>query len=145
MVSPALKTSNSNSIHHHQQSAPLSCNEHALEKMANLAAPQITISRSGWKGKRQRYLRLDRLFLLTLITVSAMLLGYSHCYSRSLLSTHVDRTGTYNNTTTTNTGGSSNTSLQSLAVVDYDGKYAKDRVYCMIPFIWNPKIYDVSK
>lgn len=24
-------------------------------------------------------------------------------------------------------------------------KYANDRVYCMIPFIWNREIYDVSK
>ena len=24
-----------------------------------------------------------------------------------------------------------------------DAKYAKDRVYCMVPFIWNKEIYDV--
>jgi hypothetical protein len=30
-------------------------------------------------------------------------------------------------------------------LLDKSGKYDKDRVYCMIPFIWNPKIYDVSK
>ena len=29
--------------------------------------------------------------------------------------------------------------------LDTSGKYDKDRVYCMIPFIWNPKIYDASK
>eukprot|EP00956_Cyclotella_meneghiniana_P012176 scaffold17278_cov57-Cyclotella_meneghiniana.AAC.1 len=29
--------------------------------------------------------------------------------------------------------------------LDNSGKYAKDRVYCMVPFIWNPKIYDASK
>jgi hypothetical protein len=30
-------------------------------------------------------------------------------------------------------------------LLDNSGKYDKDRVYCMIPFIWNPKIYDVSE
>jgi hypothetical protein len=29
--------------------------------------------------------------------------------------------------------------------LDNSGKYDKDRVYCMIPFIWNVKIYDVSE
>ena len=29
--------------------------------------------------------------------------------------------------------------------LDTSGKYEKDRVYCMIPFIWNPKIYDASE
>lgn len=29
--------------------------------------------------------------------------------------------------------------------LDTTGKYDKDRVYCMVPFIWNPKIYDVSE
>jgi len=29
--------------------------------------------------------------------------------------------------------------------LDNSGKYDKDRVYCMIPFIWNKEIYDVSE
>lgn len=113
--------------------------------MANPAASQITISHSGWKGKRQHYIRLDRIFLFILITASASLLGLSLRYSRSVLSTQIATSRTYTNTTTHNTRGSSKNSLKSLAVVDYDGKYAKDRVYCMVPFIWNKGIYDVSK
>lgn len=29
--------------------------------------------------------------------------------------------------------------------LDTSGKYNNDRVYCMVPFIWNPKIYDASE
>lgn len=29
--------------------------------------------------------------------------------------------------------------------LDNSGKYANDRVYCMVPFIWNKGIYDVSE
>lgn len=35
--------------------------------------------------------------------------------------------------------------IKNKEFLDNSGKYAKDRVYCMVPFIWNPKIYDVSK
>jgi hypothetical protein len=103
-----------------------------------MVASSLKIAHSGWKHKRHQLLRADRIFLGILITASILLSGLSIRFSR-LLSIEGNETSI---------SAKSNASFAVGEVspsVDTTGKYANDRVYCMVPFIWNKEIYEVSE
>ena len=109
-----------------------------------------SISHTGFSSKRRHFLRADRIFLATLICISLTLSGLSINYSRVL---SIDAGEMYSRKGDRELAHlSQNNARESLLNEDLqvqntiiNGKYRHDRVYCMVPFIWNKEIYDVSK
>lgn len=109
--------------------------------------PVSEISNSRWKNKG-RSLRLENIFLITLVGVSLLLCGFSFQYSRLLSLENNGATKVSEASNATSAAGSKSDTQRSIprdVSVGSSSKYANDRVYCMVPFIWNKEIYDVSK
>jgi len=103
------------------------------------------ISHLGWKSKSQHTLRVDRLFIFVFIGTALLMAWLSIRYSR-LLNTKNDKAWRNTESSPGVSGAfvAEKTEQKSSAAV-HNTKYDNDRVYCMVPFIWNKDIYDVSE
>ena len=99
------------------------------------------VSRSGWNGRRPRR-NYVRVFVFILVAAAFFLSALSIHYS-PLLTEMNDASSVLMANDARVAAAVKSDDISS--VVDSIGKYAKDRVYCMVPFIWNKEIYDISK
>lgn len=115
---------------------------HATNFIKGMAAAS-QVSRSGWNHRRphKHVLRVDRVFIFILMVSALLLSALSINYSRLLTKTKSTAFALRSNATL----AAAVKPDETVSSVDSTGKYAKDRVYCMVPFIWNKEIYDISK
>lgn len=114
--------------------------------------------RLGWRNadskRKYHFLRADRLLLVATIVTCLTLSGLSVHYSRTLSMKNNETVNERKKSTDLSVHALNSTSVfirvnngtsKSLVTMGKSGKYDNHRVYCMIPFIWNKEIYDVSE
>lgn len=126
-----------------------------------MAPPSAPIRRINNGPTNKAKISLVHIFFVTLIAISIALSGLALHLSRQLTSSHQDGStsviasgegtsavsnalhGSRDRQNEQSTAGAVESNTNSVAKRNNNnsGKYAQDRVYCMVPFIWNEGVY----